>query len=248
MRTATVLMSCALAAAAPAHAGALAGETLPPASDVVALFEFDGSALDSSGNGRHAELIGGSFGQGRYGNVLRVRYLPEEGDVVAPMGIDWSAHADLLVHPYTVEMVFTSYTEGGEPTSGYQKLFSPDDAEDNGWYIVDGDFEAYPTAFYLGDERIRHDQVIYLAIVSTSEDEIEVFFNGQSIGTSGKGFFGTPLQAIFFQDDAQTTRGEQLQADVEVLRISDVARNAGEIAAIAERFPFFRSGFEPTGL
>ena len=58
MRTVSFLMCCVLAAAAPAIAGDLTGPTLPPVSDVVALFEFDGNANDTGGNNRQATLLG----------------------------------------------------------------------------------------------------------------------------------------------------------------------------------------------
>lgn len=241
MRLAPVVLSCAILAAAPAFAGNPADETLPPAAGVVALFEFDGNALDSSGNERHATLLGGQFVNTRLGTALRVE------DAFVPMGIDWSAYAGLLVHPYTVEILFRPVELTEPPEGGYRKLFSSDDSLDAGWYYVDRDFNAYPTGPDLGEGQLQAGQLIYLAIVSTSEDEIEVFFNGRSIGTGPKGFTGTPPQAIFFQDDIDTGRDEQLNGDIEVLRISDVSRTAGEIATIAEPFPYFRDGFEAPG-
>lgn len=238
MRIPSVILIAALLAAPLARAGVPINETLPPAFDVIALFEFDGNTLDSSGNNRDATLIGGNYVSTRYGSALRVTYEDIEG-LIAPVGIDWSPYAGLLVHPYTVEIVFTpSYG------SGYNKLFSHDDSSDSGWYYRNEGFTAYPSGSSLGEGLMREHQLLYLAIVSTGVDEIEVFFNGASLGTGPKGFTGSPAEAIFFRDDDDTSRNEQLNATIEVLRISDVARSAGEIAAIASGLPFYRDGFE----
>ena len=241
MRHASAVLFVAVAVVSPAHAGSPANETLPPAFDVIALFEFDGNTLDTSGNARHATLIGGDFVGSRYGSALQVIEGDVEG-VAFPMGIDWSPYAGLLVHPYTVEILFTPID--ALMSGDYQKLFSNADASDGGWYYVDQSFQAYSDGATLGGGTLAANQLIYLAIVSTAPDQIEVFFNGQSIGIGPKGFTGTPAEAIFFRDDAGTSRNEQLTGQIEVLRISDIARTGAEIATIAEQFPFFSDGFE----
>lgn len=240
MRNPSFILICALAAATSVHAGAPApsNETLPSTADTLALFEFNGDTLDASGADRHATLIGGSYVSTRYGMGLRVA--PEMvDDSVVPMGIDWSSFAGLLVHPYTVEVLFTPAEQ-----IGYGKLFSNDDTSDSGWYTVDAGFEAYPGGSPLATGEIRPHQLNHLAIVSTAADEIAVYLNGQPIGTSTKGFSGPPAQAIFFRDDSATGRSEQLAATIEVLRISDVAFSPSVIATTASAFPYFRDGFE----
>ena len=238
MRTASFTLIYALAAASSAHAGAPTDETLPSTVGTIALLEFNGNTLDTWFEDRHATLIGGSYVSTRYGMGLRVvNDATEEG--IAPMGIDWSPYAGLLVHPYTVEILFT-------PTEqiSYRKLFSSDDTSDSGWYVVDQAFTAYPSGVTLAPDQLQPNQLIYLAIVSTAADQIEVYVNGRSVGTSPKGFSGPPAQAIFFRDDSHTGRDEQLTGTIDVLRISDRAFAPETVAAVGSIFPYFRDCFE----
>jgi hypothetical protein len=66
----------------------------------LALLEFNGDARDTSGNGRSPTLLGGTFERTPWGMGLRL----SNAD---PQGLDWSAYAGLLQHPYTIEIVVT---------------------------------------------------------------------------------------------------------------------------------------------
>jgi len=192
---------------------------IPADGGTLALFSFDGDVLDSSGNGRDAVLLGGSFVPTARGQGLRVG--PGQ-----PAGISWSAHAAQLAHPYTVEMIVNA-----SDTSSYRKLFSFHDGADAGWYLSGGGFQAYPHPV-LGQGTLAPSREHYLAIVSLSPTQVEVYANGVRLGATPAAFTAPPPQAIFFRDDTQTSRSEQLNGIVEALRISSVARTAEEIGRV----------------
>jgi hypothetical protein len=204
----------------------------PMDQHVLALWEFESSAQDLSGNGRDGDLLGGDFVVTPFGRGLRVG----EGD---PTGLDWSDHATLLRHPYTVEMVLFP-----EDVTFWRKIFSFDDASDHGWYYKQGGVQAYPN-LELGAGTVRARTWTYLAFVSTAADEVEIYFNGESLGSTGAGFVAPPPQAIFFRDDTVTGRHEQLVATVEAMRISSTTRSAAEIAAIQKRLVRTGGGERP---
>ena len=145
-----------------------------------------------------------------------------------PLGIDWSEYAGLLSHPYTVEIVLTP-----ADTSGFRKIFSFDDSSDNGWYYNGQGIRAYPNST-LGGGQVLPGELHYIAFVSTAPDQIDVYFQGVLLGSTNASFTAPPSQAIFFRDDAGTGRSERLDAVVEAMRISGVARTAEEIAAIQQ--------------
>ncbi len=188
---------------------------------VLARLELNGDLRDSSGNERHATLIGGQFVDTALGTGLHVG--PDD-----PLGIDWSPYAGLLSHPYTVEMVLTPAS-----TSGFKKLFSFDDSSDNGWYYSSGGIRAYPNPGLGGQAQAG--QLHYIAFVSTAPDQVDVYFQGALLGSTNASFTAPPSQAIFFRDDSSTGRGERVDAVVEAVRISGVSRTAEEIAAIQQR-------------
>ena len=206
-------------------------EVFPPsATGVLATFEFNGDAMDVSGNGRDAQMLGGDFVPTQYGEGLHV-YLGWDYNTwdVLPMGIDWSPYAQNLQHPYTIEMVLTP-----ADTYYYQKLFSFDDTMDEGWYFVSQGVEAWPnpgTGYWQMGGGQRH----YLAFVSTPQDTMDVYFQGVFMGNVASGLPATLGQAIFFRDDSATGRYEQLDAVVEALRISGVRRTQAEMDAIQGR-------------
>jgi hypothetical protein len=192
-------------------------------ASVVAKFEFNGNVLDSSGNGNHARLIGGQFIQTSGRQSLHVTG-------PAPAGLDWSDHANLLVHPYTIEIVLTP-----RATAPWGKLFGFDDANDNGWYYKSQGIQVYPHAV-LGSGEVRGNERHYLAFVSTDPSTVAVYFQGKYLGTTKASFKAPPPQAIFFRDDSRTNRSEQIDAVVEEVRISKVARTSEEIAAVQQMF------------
>lgn len=188
----------------------------------LALFEFNGDVTDSSGNSRDASLIGGTFAATEWGQGLVLAGLD-------PQGIEWTAHAALLVHPYTVEMVLVP-----DSTTDYLKLFGFDDGSDDGWYYFRNEFLAYPGS-QLGAGALVGGVRHYLAIVSTAVDTIDVYFDGILLGSLAASFAAPPAEAIFFRDDTATSRSESLTGVVEEVRLSGVARTAAEIGASQTR-------------
>jgi hypothetical protein len=191
----------------------------PTATNVTAEFEFNGNVQDSSGNDRHATLVGGSFTPTNCGTGLQVGTTLGEG-------ISWNSHAGLLVHPFTVEMVLTP-----QATTDYAKLVGFDDTIDTGWYYRDQNILAYPDLTQVGQQTLLPGTRHYLAFVSTTPTTMTVYFQGTALGELPTQNTAPVNQALFFIDDSETAREEQLVAVVEALRISSVSRTAQEIAA-----------------
>lgn len=183
--------------------------SLPPGQGVLAEFNFDGNTNDSSGNGRNAILLGGTFVT-RHGGALQV----EPSSKRAQVGIDWSAYANLLRHPYSIEIILEP-----KQTGPWGKIFGFSDSSDNGWYYKNGGFQSYPKPV-MGAGTFSPGGLHYLAFVSISPTQIEVFHQGQSQGTTDAMFTAPPQEALFFSDDTATGRREQLSVFVYALRIS----------------------------
>jgi hypothetical protein len=188
-------------------------------SGTLALLELNGDESDTSGNNRSPLLVGGTFEPTSWGMGLR---MPADD----PQGLDWSAYASLLVHPYTIEMVITPDSVGC-----YGKLFGATDDSDNGWYYCDG-FDAYPNNT-VADAGITASTRHYFALVSTDASTIDVYFQGTKIGSTAASFTAPPSAAVLFRDDSSTGRSERVAGIVEAVRISSVARSSTEIAAVA---------------
>ena len=191
----------------------------PADGDTLARFELNGDVTDSSGNRRDATLIGGSFVPTSWGMGLRVTG-------VATQGMQWTAYASLIVHPYTIEMVLT-------PTdvSCYKKLFGPSDSMDTGWHLC-GTFQTYPNNM-IGPALTANVR-LYLALASTTSTTFDVYENGTLIASDQPtSFAAPPPEAIFFRDDSSTSRVETLSATIDAVRISKVARSQTEITQIA---------------
>jgi len=142
-----------------------------------------------------------------------------------PQGLDWSAYAGLIKHPYTIEMIVTPDSVGT-----YAKLFETDDTMDQGWYYRNG-FQAYPNAPVTNSAIIsgtRH----YFTLVSKDVSTIDVYFQGAKIGSTAASFIAPPSAAVFFRDDSFTSRNERLSGIVEAVRISNVSRTPAEIGAV----------------
>ncbi|MDD5309085.1 MAG: hypothetical protein PHU25_17370 [Deltaproteobacteria bacterium] len=203
--------------------GGLPGDVFFDVDDhTLAVFELDGDTLDSSGNGRDATFLGGTFEDTPLGHRLRLTGAD-------PQGFDWSAYASLLVHPYTIEMILTP-----DSVSDYQKLFGVDDAADDGWYIYNGGFVAYPET-EITNPGIFDGAGLYFALISTDASNIDVYLQGVYLGSTAASFTAPPTSAIFFRDDTNTARGEQLAGLVDAVRISNVARTPAELAVVAAR-------------
>lgn len=193
----------------------------PDDANVLARFPFNGNVEDASGNERHGTLIGGQFVTSRLGQGLLVGQADSNG-------MDWSQYAGLLVHPYTIEMVLTP-----EETRNWRKLFGFSDTADNGWYYKNQGIQAYPHAV-LGTDQLLPRQRHYLAFVSTAPNQIDVYFQGTLLGSTNASFTAPPEQALFFRDDVNTGRREQLVGVIDTLRISATTRTAEEIAAVEQ--------------
>lgn len=189
----------------------------PPASNVLAQFEFINNSLDSSGNNRHATLIGGAtYTTTTCGTGLQLDTIGE--------GLDWSIYANLLVHPFTIEMILTP-----TQTTNYARLFNFDDNNDNGWYYATQGIQAYPNPV-LGAGTVLPNQRHYIAFVSTSTTNMDVYFQGALLGNTGIVFSQPIPNAIFFKDNV--AGNEQMLGVVDAMRISSVSRTPAEIAAV----------------
>lgn len=193
----------------------------PDDANVLARFSFNGNVEDVSGNERHGTLLGGQFVTSRFGQGLLVGQTDSNG-------MDWSRYASLLVHPYTIEMVLTP-----EETINWRKLFGFNDRSDRGWYYRSQGIQAYPNAV-LGTGQALPRQRHYLAFVSTAPDQIDVYFQGTLLGSTNASFTAPPEQALFFRDDVNTGRREQLVGIIHALRISATTRTSQEIANVAQ--------------
>lgn len=200
----------------------------PEAPGTLALFEFNDNVSDLTDNGRDATLLGGTFVPTDLGRGLQVG--KED-----PTGIDWSTYANLLEHPYTVEMILTP-----EGTSSWGKLFSFDDGRDFGWYYRSQGIQAYSNPV-VGAGQVLPGERHYIAFVSTAPDAIDIYFQGTFLGSTNASFTAPPIQAIFFRDDSGTGRSEQLQGIVDALRISGVTRTPEEIAFVQQQIGNARS-------
>lgn len=196
--------------------------TFPNDAHTLALLPLNGDTQDQSGNNRHATLISGTFVPTALGQGLQITGTSAGGG----QGFQWSAYANLLVHPYSVEMIVTP-----QETSSFRKLFSFADNNDSGWYYHSNGLRAYPNGL-LGQGQAQPNVRHYIAFVSKDNENIEIYLQGVSIGTTNSSFTAPPSQAIFFNDDLGTGRGEQLAGVVEEVRISNSSRTAAEIQAI----------------
>lgn len=192
-----------------------------PDTGTLALFELNGDLNDTSGNNRNATLIGGGFAMTPWGMGFAV-----SGNQT--QGFQWSAYANLLVHPFTVEMVLQPST-----TTCYKKLFGGSDTADAGWYYCTQltSYGSQQSVTKVGPN-LSGGQRHYLAFVSTSTTMMDVYLNGTKVGAASTRLASPPTAAIFYRDDTVTQRGEAVNAVIDAVRISKVARTATEIAAV----------------
>ena len=213
-------------------------DAAPPADDavftpglagVLARYELNGNTDDASGNERIIQRLGGRFMATDFGQGLMVNDTSH--------GLDWSAHATLLNHPFTIEMVFTPMEVAGQ---SFAKIFDTDGTTETGWYLQSEGFRNWPSDNdpIIGRGRIANGERVYLAVVSASEDDIHVYINGerQTDRPIGSRFEGTPPgQALFFKDDGRASEGEDPHALIEAIRSSSVNRTDDEIADVQSR-------------
>lgn len=188
----------------------------------VARFEFTDTLDDVSGNELHLLPRGSNtFEDSPWGRGVRVASWSQ--------GLTWSAHAGLLQHPYTVELVMTPENlDGGT----WRKIFGSSDSGDNGWYYYNTNgqwaIQDYPNAA-VGAGAIDPGAQHYVALVSTSANSALVYLQGELLGETATSFTSPPTDAIFFSDDTHTGRREQFVGVVDAMRISNVDRSAEEI-------------------
>ena len=223
---------CANGVADPGELDVDCGGTCPtactkifaPDPNTLALFELNGTLADTSGNNRNATLIGGGFTNTPWGMGFAV-------NANSTQGFQWSAHASLLVHPFTIEMVMRA----GQ-TGCYRKLFGGSDASDAGWYYCN-QFTSYAnqqSITKVGPNLVAN-QRHYFALVSTSTTQMDVYLNGTRVGSAPTRLASPPVAAIFFRDDTATQRAEAVAGVIDAVRISKIARPQGEITATQQR-------------
>ncbi len=198
------------------------------ANGVLARHELNGNIDDSSGNGRDLILMDGNFVATDFGRGLEV------GNPAH--GLNWTAHANLLRHPYTIEMVFTFEEQAGQ---SFAKIFDTDSSSEDGWYIQADGFRNWPSDNdpIVGRGLIASGEQTYLAVVSTSPSDINVYINGvrASERPVGARFDAPPTEVILFRDDGDVSAGEEPHAIIDAIRISSTNRTDAEIAAVQAR-------------
>ncbi|PRQ02668.1 hypothetical protein ENSA7_54970 [Enhygromyxa salina] len=188
--------------------------------DTLAILELNGDANDSSGNERHAMLIGGSYVDTAWGQGLSLPQMTQQG-------LSWTAHVADLVAPYTIELVLTP-----AQTTCFQRLYTFNSMSDHGWYYCSG-FASYPNGT-IG-QQFPVNQRQYLALVSTDDTTLDVYVDGVLLGSTPTGFTTPSGHAEFFNDDADNLHFEELLGVVEAIRISSVARTEQEFIDIQAR-------------
>ena len=218
------------ATAAPASPGAVAAADpdafFPTDASTLAIFEFNGDVLDSSGNGRDATLLdpASTYEASTYGQGL---VLPAVGG--AAQGIDWSAYASLLVPPYTVEVLVYPTDVGS-----WKRLFTHDQLDDGGLYYYGGSLQNYPEP-PLSGVSLPPNTLHCLAWSApvTPDRRLDLYLDGTYLGQVGRGY-DVPSQAWFFMDDTGAAPNENIDGFVDAMRISNVARTGTELANACE--------------
>lgn len=218
-----LIAAASLIPAAPAAAAA--GDFFPSDDDTLAIFEFSGDVLDSSGNGRNATLLDptSTFAPSVYGSAL---VLPGVGAGLL-QGFDWSAHKELLVPPYTIEAIL--YPEN---LDSWNRLFTHDSASDNGLYYFNGSVQNYPDSSLPGEPLpVQEVHCIAWSAPVSPENVLDMYVDGEYLGRVGRPY-DEPDVAWFLADNVSGGgEGENLDGFVDALRISSVARTGTELAA-----------------
>ena len=197
----------------------------PTDPSTLAIFEFNGDVLDSSGNGRHATLLdpASTYVTSVYGQGLVLPRIDNQAQ-----GIDWSPYAALLTPPYTVEVLV-------HPTdiNSWKRLFTHDDQDDNGLYYFDGGLQNYPDA-PLDGVSLPADTLHCLAWSAPEipANALDLYLDGDYLGQVGRSY-DVPAQAWFFMDD-MVVPNENILGHVDAMRISNVARTGTELAAACD--------------
>lgn len=186
-------------------------------ADTLANFEFEDDVTDSSGNACDLTEMNGphTFDVGRFGKGIKYA-------VAKKQGLDWSAYAAMMTHPFTIEYVW----KPSGVNTGYQRLFANNIASDIGWYTHGAAFESYPSPA-LGNT-LTANNWHYIACASTSTTTMDVWLDGVKVGNTNMQFTAPPAQAIFMRDDGAS---ELPDGVLDAIRVSKVSRSAAEIGA-----------------
>ena len=224
-------VDAAVDAADAAPPGPAADEVFDTDSNTLARFELNGDLKDTSGNGRNGVFFGPDGGAPTFVNTSFGKGLTLAGTL--RQGIDWSAYANLLGSPFTIELVFTESN-----TTSYRRLFTHDLNDDNGLYTFEGALQCYPDPELRGDAGVpvKADVRTYVAVVYTpraaQQDLATIYVDGVLLGTASAAFTAPPTQALFFEDNANN---ESLVGTVEAIRVSKIERSAADIKKVQDR-------------
>ena len=146
-------------------------------------------------------------------------------------GLDWSAHATLLNHPFTIEMVFTPMVAPGASQ------------------IFDTDGTTKPAGTY----RAKGSEIGRVTTIPSSVADVSPMASGSTWSSLLRRMTFTytstanarptgrldhlrrsPGQALFFKDDGRAS-SEDPHALIEAIRISSVNRTDDEIADVQSR-------------
>ncbi len=221
---------------------------LPPCDDVLAYFTFDqvsgSTILDVSGQNRHAVLRDGQTladiqdspsGSGK-ALFTEARGGPNINDRL-PMGLDWSAFADLLVPPFSIEMLLW-------PTGDLhdeRKLIGTNDAAFQGLAYRSNGLKG-GSAAVLGMDSLQVNDLHYLTFVFVNDTEVRVYAQGEFLGTTIMPNFFLPASGVYLVSDDRS-RTDQLTGFVESVRICRGRLEDGEVqahwASLARQVPDF---------
>ena len=218
-------------AADAAPPGPAADEVFALDGKTLARLELNGDLTDTSGNGRSGVFFGLDGGTPTFVTTSFGKGLSLPGTL--HQGIDWSAYANLLGAPFTIELVFTESN-----VASYRRLFTHDLADDNGLYTFDGYPLCYPNPQLEGDAGVpvKANVRTYVAVVYTpqaaQEDLASIFVDGVFLGAHGASLTSPPTKALFFEDNPNN---ESLVGVVDAIRISKGERSAAEIKVVQDR-------------
>jgi uncharacterized repeat protein (TIGR01451 family) len=195
-----------------------------PDAASLALYEFDGTLNDALPSGRTLVDAGGaSFRPSAYNRGVWLH--GGRADAPTPtQGLDWSAHANSLRHPFTVELVVNLGR-----ADGVAKLAGTTAAGDDvdGWYLDHGIFRAGGVTLDNGLGTVPEGGLHTVAVRSIDNDNIEVFVDGALAGITPMGFV-LPTSSFFFFP------GATFEGVVEALHISAARLADDALLAAAE--------------
>ncbi|MDP2342189.1 MAG: OmpA family protein [Deltaproteobacteria bacterium] len=197
--------------------------------------DVDGDGVPDAGE---AEFRGSFFDKGVWMHGARSDRAQATG------GLDWSANAPSLQHPFTVEMVLNLGR-----ASGRSKLFGTTAAgnDGDGWYLEDGAFQSGLSPA-MNEVPVDEGSLHTLTVRSLDETLIEVFVDGVRAGAPSEMGFSLPISSAFFFP------GGTFEGVVETLRVSgrsivedELLQTANLVRAAVEDFSI-RGGGASVGI